>query len=173
MSVRPGVDGPAAGSHETATVPLLAFDLADRRLAIRALDILEVIRAVEIARLPKAPRIVEGVINVRGTLVPVVDVRARFGLPPSPVAPEQHFIVARAGPRSVALRVDRAVDVMGVPAAAIENARDVGPGMEYVAGIAKLPDGLLVIHDLERFLSLDEGDAVDAALDRARGRPQA
>jgi len=123
-----------------------------------------VVRAVAIAALPKAPPIVEGIINLRGTLVPVLDVRQRFGLPPAPLAPDQHLIIAHAGNRLVALRVDRALDLVVIDQDAVESAARVAPGAEYVSGIAKLADGLLVIHDLERFLSLEEAGQVDTAV---------
>jgi len=143
---------------------LLTFDLSGRRFALPASAVREVTRAVAIAPLPKAPPIVEGVINVRGIVVPMLDIRQRFGLSPTPVAPEQHLLIAQAGSRVVALRVDRAVDLVSVDEAAIESGARVVPGVEYVAGIAKLQDGLIVIHDLERFLSLEEAGQVDAAM---------
>ena len=142
----------------------LAFEVGGRRLGLPAGVLREVLRAVAIAALPKAPPIVEGVINLRGTLVPVLDIRQRFGLPPTPVALEQHLLIAQAGSRLVALRVDRALDLVGVDETTIESTAAVAPGAEYVAGIAKLADGLLVINDLERFLSLDEAGQVDAAV---------
>lgn len=133
-------------------------------LALVASAVTEVVRAVAVTELPKAPAIVEGVINVRGRIVPVLDIRQRFGLAPRPLDPEQHFIIAETGPRRVALRVDRALDVLSVETGAIDSAALVAPGAEYVAGIARLRDGLLVIHDLERFLALDEASALDTAL---------
>lgn len=145
-------------------VHLLTFELAGRRFALPAQLLREVVRAVAITALPKAPPIVEGLINIRGTLVPVLDIRQRFGLPPDPLAPSQHFLIAQAGSRLVALRVDRAVDLVSVPSDAIESGAQAAPGAQYVAGIAKLPDGVLVIHDLEAFLSLDEAKEIDVAL---------
>ena len=103
-------------------------------------------------------------INVRGALVPVLDIRQRFGIQPRALTPDQHLIIARTNPRLVALRVDRALDLVVVDEEAIESAASVAPGTEYVAGIAKLADGLLVIHDLETFLSLDEARQVDAVV---------
>lgn len=147
-----------------STQQLLTFEVGGSRYALPARLLHEVVRAVAIAPLPKAPPIVEGVINVRGTVVPMLDIRRRFGLSPAPVAPEQHLLIAQAGSRVVALRVDRAVDLVSVDEAAIESAARAVPGVEYVAGIATLPDGLLVIHDLERFLSLEEAGQVDAAM---------
>lgn len=122
-----------------------------------------------VAPLPRAPPIVEGVINVRGALVPVLDIRQRFGIPPHPLTLDQHLIIARSGPRVVALRVDRALDLVEVDESAIESAATLTPGAEYVTGIARLPDGVLVIHDLERFLSLDEARGVDAAVAERTG----
>ena len=149
---------------------LLLFAVGGRHLAIPTSCVEAVVAAVAIVPLPKAPPIVEGVINVRGTLVPVLDVRRRFDLPPLALGLDQHFVIARAGPRLVALRVDRALDVTTVDQRAVEAAAGVVPQVEYVAGIAKLPDGLLVIHDLERFLSLEEGTGVDAAVTEAAPR---
>jgi purine-binding chemotaxis protein CheW len=123
-----------------------------------------VARAVAIEPLPGSPSIVEGVINVRGALVPVVDIRARFCLPPRALTPDQHLIIARTGPRLVALRVDRARDLIAVDQDAIEASDRVAPGLEHVVGVARLADGLLLIHDLESFLSLDEARQVDGAL---------
>jgi purine-binding chemotaxis protein CheW len=108
------------------------------------------------------------VINVRGTLVPVLNIRERFGLPASPLAPSDHLILAQAGARAVAIRVDQATGLVGVPEADIVAAPEAIPGAELVAGIARLPDGVLVIHDLERFLTLDEGVATAAALAEAQ-----
>ena len=143
---------------------LLSFEVGNSRFALPAERVREVARAVAIAALPKAPPVVEGVINFRGTLVPVLDIRQRFGLRPVPLAPEQHLIIAHAGNRLVALRVDRALDLVVVDEDSIESPVRVAPGTEYVAGIAKLADGLLVIHDLERFLSFEEAGQVDAAI---------
>lgn len=147
-----------------AKVALLVFTLDRERFALRAEDVVRLVRAVAVAALPQAPPIVEGVINVAGTIVPVLDVRRRFRLPSTPLHPDQHFIIARAGPRTVALRVDRATDVIPVESGSIETAARSTPGTSYVAGIAKLADGLLVIHDLEAFLALDEAKRLDAAV---------
>jgi purine-binding chemotaxis protein CheW len=145
-------------------VKLVAVAIGEKRVGLLASVVVEVVRAVAISALPKAPQIIEGVINVRGTLVPVLDVRRRFGVPARPVTPDQHLAIARAGARTVALRVDRALDLVEVDESVIAAADRVAPGAEYVAGIARLPDGLLVIHDLEGFLGLDEAAGVDAAV---------
>lgn len=154
---------PAAAAL-SSPVSLLVFTLDGERFALRAEDVERVVRAVAIAALPQAPAIVEGVINVAGAIVPVLDVRQRFRLPSRPLDPDQHFVIARAGPRTVALRVDRAEDVITVDQDAIEAASRSTPGVGYVAGIVKLEDGLLVIHDLQSFLALEEVAQLEAAI---------
>ncbi|MEX1051071.1 MAG: chemotaxis protein CheW [Gemmatimonadales bacterium] len=152
-------------------VQILAFSLGELQLALPAAVVREVTRAVAITRLPKAPAIVEGVINVRGQLVPALDLRRRFGLPANPISLQQHLIIAHADARLVALRVDRVLDLATVQDDDIETATRVVPGAEYAEGIAKLSDGLLVIHDLARFLSLEEGGQLDAATRGADAAP--
>lgn len=134
------------------------------RLAILASATVEVARAVAVTALPSAPAVVAGVINLRGDPTPVVDLRARFALPPMPVSTEHHLVIARCGPRKVAFHVDRVIDLISVADSALHPATVVGPGAEHVAGFVTLPDGLIVIHDLERFLTVGEAAALDAAM---------
>ncbi len=153
---------------------VLEFVIEGRRWALLAGDVVEVLRAVAIAELPRAPAVVEGVIDVRGTLVPVYDLRRRFGLPERRVRPSDQLIVARAGERRVALRCDRAARLHAVDPAHMVMPAEVAPWMEAasgtVTGMARLPDGLLVVHDLRAFLSEAEAADLDAAM-RAAGTP--
>lgn len=152
------------GAVSSRGVALLTFVLGELRVGLPLACIGEVARAVAITPLPQAPAIVEGVVNVRGELAPVLDVRRRFRQPAVPLHPDQHFIFARAGARLVALRVDRVTDVLEIDARTIDSVNHVVPGAEYVRGVAKCPDGLLIIHDLETFLSLDEAAQMDHAI---------
>lgn len=145
-------------------IHLLVFELGDQRFGIATADVKEIARAVAVARLPKAPPIVEGVINFRGAAIPVLDIRARFGLPPQPLDPADHLIVATAGRRIVALRVDRVTDTVTVAARDVEDVAAITAGADYVAGVAKLPSGLVVIHALPTFLSAAEASALDLSL---------
>jgi purine-binding chemotaxis protein CheW len=143
---------------------VLVFEVARWRFGVPSSDVRELLRAVTIVPLPKAPAVVEGIIDVRGTIVPVLDIRSRFRLPGKAVEHSDHLLVARAGERLVALRVDRALDLARVGADEIEEAARIAPGVEYVAGVAKLPDGLVLIHDLRTFLSQAESAALDRSL---------
>jgi len=149
---------------ESEPQTLIVFRLDDRRYALRPEAVEHVVRMVEIAALPKAPAIVLGVVNVRGSVAPVFDIRRRFGLPERAVALSDHLLIARAGDRRVALAVDEALDVIAPLAAEICPPERVLPGLEYVTGVVRLEDGLLFIHDLDAFLSADESAVLDRAL---------
>ncbi len=141
---------------------VLTFDLSGYRYALAARTVREVVRAVSIRPLPKAPAVVEGVINVRGTIVPVLDIRSRFRLPQKPLQHTDHLIVAWAGARLVAIRADRVADLAHLDA---EDVADLEvAGAQYVAGVAKLSDGLVLIHDLESFLTEAETYELDEAV---------
>ncbi len=143
---------------------LLTVRIADGRFAFRAADVREIVRAVAIAPLPAAGAIVEGAINVRGQVVPVLDLRARFGIAAEPLALDQQLVIVTAGERAVAFRVDDAEDLIDVPDSEIVPADALTSAARHVAGVAALADGAVVIADLATFLSRWEGEALDAAL---------
>lgn len=145
-------------------VELLVFELSGQRYGLSLSAVREVVRAVAITPLPGAPPVVEGAIDVRGRVVPVLDLRARFGLPPHALDPDQQLILARAGRRLVAVRADRVARLDSVPATAIEVATQVTPTLRHLAGVARLTDGLVLIHDLETFLSQAEAESLEDAL---------
>src|SRR5579884_1363240 len=143
---------------------VLVFTLDGRRYGVAAADVEEVVRAVLPTPLPGAPEVVEGVINLRGRVVPVFDLRRRFRLPPRPVEPGDHLIVGRAAGRRVVLRVDRAEGLVRLEASDLEAARGVVPGAEYISWVARLPDDLVLVHDLGTFLTRAEEEALRGAL---------
>jgi purine-binding chemotaxis protein CheW len=149
-------------------VQLLVCDLADVRVGWPVTAVQEIVRAVALTRLPDAPPLVEGVVNVRGTLVPVLSLRARFALPAAPLTPEEHLVLVRADARVVACRVDRAQDVVDVDETRLSRAEGVAAGARGVSGVASLDDGLVVVHDPAAFLDEAEALAVDRALANAR-----
>lgn len=143
---------------------VLVFALAARRYAVDVAVVREVVRAVSILPLPGAPPIVEGLIDLRGTLVPVLDVRARFGLPPKPIEHTDLFVVAESQRRLVALHVDDVDGVLRLDPASVDVLTPAEVGASLVAGVARTVEGLLVVHDLDAFLSLAEQRALMVAL---------
>jgi purine-binding chemotaxis protein CheW len=153
-------------------VDLLVFEVSGRKLALPVRLVERIVWAVAISPLPHAPTCVDGIIDLRGNLLPVIDLHRRFGLPPKPLTPDQHFIVALADHRTVALRVDRADGLMVVSPEAAEPPERIVPGARHAAALVRTPEGVLVIQDLGLLLSLDEGAQLDAALDRASAGSQ-
>lgn len=142
----------------------IVFSLDEQMFAVRLAAIERVIRAVEVTPLPDAPKLVRGVINLLGEIIPVFDTRQRFGLAAREIDLSNQILIARARTRHVALVVDT---VKGVHAGAQEDmiaAEKIRPISEHITGVVKLADGLMLIHDLDKFLSLEEEKALDAAL---------
>jgi len=145
-------------------VDALVFRLDRSRYGLPLESVVEVLPAVALTPLPKAPAIVEGVIDLRGRVVPVLDIRSRFRLPARPMDVADHLIVARAGGRTVAIRADEAIDLVRLEAPDVEPLDPVVPGAAYVAGVARTADGLVLLHDLLTFLTRAESDDLDRAL---------
>lgn len=143
---------------------LLLVSLGQLRLGLPVEQLLETLRMVAITALPGAPAVVEGVINYRGALVAVLDIRARFGVAPVPQSAAQYLVVAQLPERRVAIRVDAVQDLVAIDAARIERAADIERHSDYIAGIARLDEGLVAIHDLRRFLDDLEASALDQVL---------
>lgn len=149
----------ANGYHQ-----LVVFKLDQLRFGLRLEAVERVERAVEVTPLPQAPDNVLGVVNLQGQVVPVFNVRRRFLLPEREVDPRDQFIFVRTERRNVALAVDAVADVIAAGELDVTASKAILPGLECVEGVVKLDDGLVVIHDLDRFLSLEEEVVLEKAL---------
>lgn len=143
---------------------MVVFQLDGQRHALAVEKVERVTRAARIAALPRAPRIVAGAIDLRGKIVPVLDIRARLNLATRPISLTDCFLIARAGERTVAIIADSVLGTEEVDASDITPADAVVPGLAGVKGVAATRGGMVVIQDLDRFLSLDEAHALDDAL---------
>lgn len=129
---------------------LVVFAIGDRPFAVPAASVRELLRAVAITDLPGAPIGVSGVIDLRGVLVPVVDLRARLGIPPRPLRAADQLVICDVAFGPVAVRVDRVIELQtaapdAIPAGAESDA--------IVHSLARTPDGVVVITDLSSFLA--------------------
>ncbi len=144
---------------------LIVFILDDQRYALPLSAVNRVVRMVAITPLPQAPDIILGVVNFQGQVIPVVNMRRRFGLPEREIILTDQLVVAHTARRPVALVADAVMDVISSSAQNLIATENIVPGVEYVAGVVKLTDGLILIHDLDRFLSLEEESSLDHALE--------
>ena len=143
---------------------VVTFELDGQNYAVSLSAVLFVVRAVEITPLPQAPDCIAGIINFQGRIVPVCNLRRRFHLPERELQLEDHFILARTARRLVALVVDAVGGVLECADDEIIPPDTIVPGMEWLTGVVKRPDGLLLIHDLNSFLALDEEQTLEAVL---------
>ncbi|RKZ37168.1 MAG: chemotaxis protein CheW [Gammaproteobacteria bacterium] len=139
----------------------LVFELEDSRFALATETVRELTQAVLPSSLPGAPAIVQGIVDIGGEVVPVLDVRRRFGYPTRAPVPSDHFIVATAYNQPLILPVDRVVAMSTIDPGDIHESKALGAPSPYVSGVARLNDGLCLIHSLESFLS--DGEAADLA----------
>ena len=140
------------------------FTLDKSQYALPLPVVERVIRAVAITPLPKVPPIIAGIIDLGGTVIPVINIRERFGHPPRVMHLSDHLIVAVAGKRKVAIIVDETNGVVETRSEDCLPADTILPAMEYIDGVVKCTGGLLLIHDLDRLLSLDEQKEMDRAI---------
>jgi purine-binding chemotaxis protein CheW len=156
----------AATVMDGAAVDLLLFTLDGRSFAVRLALVERVVAMVAVAPLPGAPAVVTGVIDLGGRFLPVLDVRARLGMPARAPRLTDGLVILHLASGAVALWVDHVDATLRLPAAALHPVAPLtGPGGWFDA-VTALPDGPLFIHDADRFLSLDEAAALASALAR-------
>ena len=137
---------------------IVVFALGDERYGLEISAVYEIIRRLPITAVPQAPASVEGVINLRGRIIPVVNLRDRFGLPAAATSAASRIVVCDANANRVGLIVDGVSEVLMVPADAIEPTPEVamGTNTEYVRGVAKLADQMIILLDLAHLFAVVE-----------------
>ncbi len=145
---------PASEEH------VVIFKLADEYYALDIQAVQEIVRMQTITSIPGADFWVEGITNLRGRVVPVIDLRKRCGVPASEYTPETRIVVVSSSTGMVGLIVDAVSEVMRIPGDQVEppSAIVAGPENGYLRGVAKLEDRLVSLVDLEGVLpaSADE-----------------
>ena len=148
---------------------LLVFSLDEERYALHLNAVKMIVRAVEVTPLPQAPDNILGLINIKGQVIPVFNVRRRFKQPKRSVELNNRFIIARTQKRTVALVVDSVAGIVEPAEGKLIPAEKITPKMELFDGVIKLEDDMVLIHDLDRFLSLEEETILDRAMEETRG----
>lgn len=143
----------------------LVFALDGERygLVLSAVD--NVVRAVAITPLPQAPDIVLGVVNVRGRVIPVINMRRRFRLPERGIVLTDQLVIAHTARRPVALVADAVSNILQYPEEDIVEAQSILADAEYIEGVVRLNGSLILIHNLDTFLSLEEETSLDRAIE--------
>lgn len=143
---------------------LVTFTLDEQCFALQLDSVERVVPIAEITPLPAAPDVILGVINFRGAIVPVVDIRRRFGLATRQLRLSDRMLIARTSRRAVALVADAVLGVVSKLQAAISTVDGISRDRKYVAGVVQLESGLTLIHDLETLISQDEERVLERAI---------
>lgn len=145
--------------QEDELLQLVTFSIGEEEFGVNILKVQEIIRTMEITKVPRAPEFVEGVINLRGKVIPIIDLRRRFGLAPKAHDKNTRIIVIEINNIIVGFVVDAVSEVLRIPASTVEPPPPVvvaGVDSDYISGVGKLQDRLLIMLDLDKLLSNED-----------------
>lgn len=137
---------------------LVSFKIGSEEFGVDILKVQEINRMVEITKVPQAPHYVEGVINLRGKVIPIVNLRKRFDLELKEYDKNTRIVVVDIGGNIMGMVVDSVSEVLRLPSSTIEPAPEIVTGInsEYIKGVAKLEDRLLIFLDLSKVIDMNE-----------------
>ncbi len=144
--------------EEDTTLRWVTFRLDKEKYCIDVMLVQEVLRVSEITPVPGAPGYVLGIINLRGNVVTVVDTRKRFGLMPRPIDDSSRIVIIEVNGNVVGMLVDSVADVVDLRKSEIEATPNVGTeeSSKYIQGVASRDNELLIVVELNKFLSDEE-----------------
>ena len=142
----------------TQDIQLACFNLGDNLFAVDIMRIKEIILPQKLSNLPRASCILEGVINLRGAVIPVMDMRKRFGMPAASEGKTGKLLIVSLARQILALAVDNVLEVITVPAKDIKPPLDTaeGIGMEHLLGVCLSDNSVFMILDIDSLLSHSE-----------------
>jgi len=145
-------------------VQVVSFRLASEEYGVDISQVQEIIRMVEITHVPRAPHFMEGVINLRGQLIPIIDLRTRFGMPRAEHTKSTRIVVTEIGNKRVGIVVDSVSEVLNIPMENVEDAPDMiaGVGTEYIQGVGKVNDRLIILLDLTMVITGEEKSQLES-----------
>src|SRR5208283_5160918 len=149
-----------AGGDEL--LQLVTFNLGNEEFAVAILKVQEINRMKEITRVPNSPPYVEGVINLRGKVIPVVNLRRKFGLDPKENNEQTRIMIMDIQGITMGLVVDSVSEVLRIPSKTVEPTPPMASNIsaEFIKGIAKVDERLIILLDMDRLLGKSEGEDI-------------
>jgi purine-binding chemotaxis protein CheW len=153
---------------ESPELQLVVFRLNGEEFGVDIGQVREIIRVPVITRIPNAPAFIEGVINLRGKITPVMDLRSRLGLEASDTNDSTRIIIAELGKDNLGMIVDSVSEVRRLSTSDIDPVSDITTkiGDDYIRGVGRLENKLLILLDLHKVLSLEEEKRLKEMRDR-------
>lgn len=150
--------GSTFGEQTGDLLQLVSFNIGSEEFGVDILKVQEINRMVEITRVPQAPHYVEGVINLRGKVIPIVDLRKRFNLEVKEYDKNTRIVVVDISGNIMGMVVDSVSEVLRLPSNTIEPPPEIVASInsEYIKGVAKLEDRLLIFLDLSKVIDVNE-----------------
>ncbi len=144
----------------------LTFELAGEEYGLEIQKVHEIISMMDITSVPQTPEYVKGVINLRGKVVPTIDLRAKFGMPQIERTKHTCIIVVDVGNIEMGIIVDRVSEVMNIAASEIEEPPDFGSNVntDFIRGLGKIDDSVKILLNIERVLTASEVSALDSSM---------
>jgi purine-binding chemotaxis protein CheW len=137
---------------------LVSFKIGNEEFGINILMVQEIIKTVQITKIPNAPVFVEGIINLRGKVIPVIDLRVKLNLEKKNQDKDTRIIVLEINSKTIGFIVDEVNEVLRIPKSITEPPPEMVTGLnsEFITAVGKLDDRLITLIDLEKVLSVDE-----------------
>jgi purine-binding chemotaxis protein CheW len=150
-------------------IQIVGFRIGREDFGIPIASVHEIVRMMEVTQVPDAPRYIEGVINLRGRIIPVIDLRKRFREAEIVRNKKNRIMVAEVSGRQVGLVVDTASEVLRIPTDQIEAPPNVfgDSDINYVTGVGKMGDRLIILVNLDRIMQHGELKSLEGVLGTA------
>ena len=148
----------------TDSIQVVSFKLGSEEYGVDIGQVQEINRMVAVTKVPRAPQFMEGVINLRGQLIPIIDLRTRFGMERAEHTKSTRIVVTEIGTKRIGMVVDSVSEVLRLPLEQIEEAPDMISGVEteYIRGVGKLEERLIILLDLGKIVTGTEKRDLEA-----------
>ena len=154
-----------SGTGDNELLQLVSFKIGGEEFGVDILRVQEINRMMDVTKIPNAPSFVDGVINLRGKVIPVIDLRSRLGMERKERDTNTRIVVIEVHRRIVGFVVDSVSEVLRIPRSVTEPPPSITGGVneDYITAVGKLEDRLLILLDLERILRPDESEPFEQA----------
>ncbi|GAB6282868.1 MAG: chemotaxis protein CheW [Ignavibacterium sp.] len=152
----------SSNENKEQILQLVSFKLGKEEFGVDILKVQEIIKLIDVTTVPNAPKFVEGVINLRGRVIPIIDLRVRLGMERKDLDNKSRIIVVELDGKTIGFIVDEVNEVLRIPTNIIEPPPDMVLGIDtdYIIAVGKLEEKLLILLDLEKVLSTNEKEVL-------------